>query len=191
MQVDDFCDNFGRAIEQLHPPDKNYSTTLTQRTDPKPQIRMEIRSVGEIIQFLGDLMAYQEAIQAYRHTPATNAPRSDISQLNPVVTFGFCAYSSEPHCGDYFFNVRGDADIEDYRFALSYRGQRYYVPRYSRPDQWQSAGSAPCSQATSIPGSDPSCIDHTLEVLAVVNQLIDLQRSAQDVQQTPYVSVLP
>jgi hypothetical protein len=24
-----------------------------------------------------------------------------------------------------------------------------------------------------------------------VNQLIDLQRSAQDVQQTPYVSVLP
>ncbi len=75
--------------------------------------------------------------------------------------------------------------------SLSYRGQRYYVPRYGRPDRWQSAGSAPCSQAQSKPGSDPSCVDHTLEILAVVNQLTDLQRSAQDVQQTPYVSVLP
>ena len=190
-EVANFCDNFGRAIEQLHPRDPAYTDTLTQPADPKPQIRMEIRSVGEIIQFLGDLMAYQEAIQAYDKAPVTNPPRLDISMLNPVVTFGFCAYSSEPHCGDYFFNVRGDDDSEDYRFTLSYRGQRYFVPRYSRPDQWQSAGSAPCSQAQSKPGSDPSCIDHTLEVLAVVNQLIDLQRSAQDVQQTPYVSVLP
>jgi hypothetical protein len=65
------------------------------------------------------------------------------------------------------------------------------VPRYSRPEQWQSTGQAPCSQAQSRPGSDPSCVDHTLEILAVVNQLTDLQRSAQDVQQTPYVSVLP
>jgi hypothetical protein len=188
-QVGDFCDNFGRAIEQLHPPDNNYSATLTQPSDPKPQIRMEIRSVGEIIQFLGDLMAYQEAIQAYDQAPATNSPRTDIARLNPVVTFGFCAYSMEPHCGDYFFNVSSEEDNS--RFSLSYRGQRYYVPRYGRPDRWQSAGSAPCSQAQSKPGSDPSCVDHTLEILAVVNQLTDLQRSAQDVQQTPYVSVLP
>jgi hypothetical protein len=191
-QARDFCGNFGRVIEQLHPWDKTkYATRLTQPTDPKPRIRMEIRSVGEIIQFLGDLMAYQDAIQAYRQAPGTNSPRPDISQLNPVVTFGFCGYTSEPHCGDYFFNVQSDQESEDYRFSLYYRGQRYYVPRYSRPDQWQSGGSAPCSQAISKPGSDPSCIDHTLEVLAVVNQLIDLQRSAQDVQQTPYVSVLP
>ena len=107
------------------------------------------------------------------------------------MTFGFCGYSAEPHCGDYFFNVGNDQEAEDARFSLYYRGQRYYVPRYSRPEQWQSEGLAPCSQARSKPGGDPSCIDHTLEVLAVVNQLIDLQRSAQDVQQTPYVSVLP
>jgi hypothetical protein len=189
-EVDDFCDNFGRAIEQLHPPDKHFTATLSNPKDPKPQIRMEIRSVGEIIQFLGDLMAYQEALQAYDQNPGASAPRSDIALLNPVVTFGFCAYAAEPHCGDYFFNVRSDAE-ETYRFALSYRGQRYYVPRYSRPEQWQSTGQAPCSQAQSRPGSDPSCVDHTLEILAVVNQLTDLQRSAQDVQQTPYVSVLP
>jgi hypothetical protein len=189
-EVKNFCDNFGRAIEQLHPPEKQYTEMFGNPQDPKPQIRMEIRSVGEIIQFLGDLMAYQEAIQAYDKEPGTNPPRVDISLLNPVVTFGFCAYSSEPHCGDYFFNVRSDGE-ESYRFALTYRGQRYYVPRYSRPEQWQSIGIAPCSQGTSRPGSDPSCVDHTLEILAVVNQLTDLQRSAQDVQQTPYVSVLP
>jgi hypothetical protein len=189
-QVDNFCENFGRAIEQLHPPDKEYTATLSNPKDPKPQIRMEIRSVGEIIQFLGDLMAYQEAIQAYNEAPGTSPTRIDISKLNPVVTFGFCSYAAEPHCGDYFFNVNGD-DEENYRFSLNYRGQRYYVPRFSRPEQWRSNGLAPCSQATSKPGSDPSCVDHTLEILAVVNQLTDLQRSAQDVQQTPYVSVLP
>jgi hypothetical protein len=190
-QVQQFCGNFGRVIEQLHPQDKTKYPTLLTAGAPKPRIRMEIRSVGEIIQFLGDLMAYQEAIQAYKDAPAAGAPRADISRLNPVVTFGFCGYTSEPHCGDYFFNVRADEDSETSRFSLYYRGQRYFVPRYSRPDLWQAPTAAPCSGSTSKPGGDPSCIDHTLEVLAVVNQLIDLQRSAQDVQQTPYVSVLP
>ena len=57
----------------------------------------------------------------------------------------------------------------------------------SAPTRPDTGPQTPASK----PGSDPSCIDHTLEVLAVVNQLIDLQRSAKDVQQTPYVSVLP
>jgi hypothetical protein len=156
---------------------------------------MEIRSVGEIIQFLGDLMAYQEAIQAYHHSSSIATPRPDIEALNPILTFGFCGYLAnkvlDPHCGDYFFNISSTSGDEDSRFSVRYRGQTYYVPRYSLPDQWQKAENAPCSVGTDKPGKDASCIDHTLEVLAVVNQLTDLQRSAQDVQQTPYVSVLP
>jgi hypothetical protein len=151
---------------------------------------MEIRSVGEITQFLGDLMAYQEAVRAYKGGQAA----SDGVKLNSVLTFGYCAtdVSPDPHCGDFFFNVSATNDTEESRFSVRYRGQTYSVPRFSRPDQWQAAGSTPCSKADSRPGVDPSCIDHTLEVLAVVNQLTDLQRSAQDVQQTtPYVSVLP
>ena len=190
-RVGDFCARFGRVIEQLHGPDKEGEPTLTKATDPKPQIRMEIRSVGEIIQFLGDLMAYQETLQAYSAAPGGQAPRIDISKQNPILTFGFCGYASEPHCGDVFFNISNGEDTDNYRFSVRYRGQQYFVPRYSRPEQWQAVGATPCSQPGSKPGSDPSCIDHTLEVLAVVNQLIDLQRSAKDVQQTPYVSVLP
>jgi hypothetical protein len=194
QRVTDFCTSFGWMIEQLHAPDKD-EKRLTTSADPKPRIRMEIRSVGEIIQFLGDLMAYQEAIQAYQHASSITAPRSDIKALNPVLTFGFCGYLAnhalDPHCGDYFFNISSTGDSEDSRFSVRYRGQTYYVPRYSLPDQWQTAESAPCSGSDAKPGKDASCIDHTLEVLAVVNQLTDLQRSAQDVQQTPYVSVLP
>ncbi len=151
--------------------------------------------MGEIIQFLGDLMAYQENLQAYRSAPKGVQARVDVAKLNPILTFGFCAYASEPHCGDVFFNVSGglpeSAEVDDYRFSVRYRGETYFVPRYSRPESWADVKSTPCSQPDSRPGSDPSCIDHTLEVLAVVNQLIDLQRSAKDVQQTPYVSVLP
>jgi hypothetical protein len=194
QRVKDFCTSFGRMIEQLHAPELG-EVTLTKSTDPKPRIRMEIRSVGEIIQFLGDLMAYQEAIQAYQHSSSITTPRPDIEALNPVLTFGFCGYLAnqalDPHCGDYFFNISSTSGAEDSRFSVRYRGQTYYVPRYSLPDQWQKAENAPCSAGTDKPGKDASCIDHTLEVLAVVNQLTDLQRSAQDVQQTPYVSVLP
>jgi hypothetical protein len=194
-QVADFCTRFGRVIELLHGPEKTGELTLTKPTDPKPQIRMEIRSVGEIIQFLGDLMAYQEAIQDYRDSASNRTPRADIMKLNPILTFGFCGYLAnngpDPHCGDYFFNISSNSDSEDSRFSVRYRGQTYHVPRYSRPEQWQNQETAPCSGSDARPGKDASCIDHTLEVLAVVNQLTDLQRSAQDVQQTPYVSVLP
>ena len=193
-RVADFCTRFGRVIEQLHGPEKGEGT-LTTSADAKPQIRMEIRSVGEIIQFLGDLMAYQEAIQAYQDSSANKTPRGDIMKLNPILTFGFCGYlankAPDPHCGDYFFNISSTGGSEGSRFSVRYRGATYYVPRYSRPDQWQTEESAPCSKEKAKPGEDASCIDHTLEVLALVNQLTDLQRSAQDVQQTPYVSVLP
>jgi hypothetical protein len=192
--VDDFCTRFGRVIEQLHGPEEGEGT-LTKATDPKPQIRMEIRSVGEIIQFLGDLMAYQEAIQAYQDSSDNKTARADIMKLNSILTFGFCGYlanqAPDPHCGDYFFNISNTSGAEGSRFSVSYRGQTYYVPRYSRPDQWQSEEAAPCSRDNAKSRRDASCVDHTLEVLAVVNQLTDLQRSAQDVQQTPYVSVLP
>ncbi|HTB67660.1 MAG TPA: hypothetical protein VK727_15655 [Steroidobacteraceae bacterium] len=193
-RVTDFCTSFGRMIEQLHVPDKD-EKMLTTQADPKPRIRMEIRSVGEIIQFLGDLTAYQEAIQAYQHSSNNKSSRPDIMALHPILTFGFCGYlvnqGLDPHCGDYFFNISSTSGSEESRFSVRYRGQTYYVPRYSLADQWQNAELAPCSGGDAQPGKDASCIDHTLEVLAVVNQLTDLQRSAQDVQQTPYVSVLP
>jgi hypothetical protein len=33
--------------------------------------------------------------------------------------------------------------------------------------------------------------DHTLEVLSIVHQMVDLQKSAKDIRETPYVQVLP
>jgi hypothetical protein len=142
-----------------------------------------MRSVGEIIQFLGDLLQYQETLEATQKMHPTAA-----SSLNRTLTFGYCPEESDrPGCGDVFFNLRHDSC--NVRFSLTYRGRKYAVPNYDPPrdetcpaDEATPAGAPPA-------GAPPK--NHTLEVLAVVNQLIDLQKSAQDIRETPYVQVLP
>jgi hypothetical protein len=58
------------------------------------------------------------------------------------------------------------------------------VPNYNPPQSDACQSSAARVQSTN--GKD-----HTLEVLSVVHQMVDLQKSAQDIRETPYVQVLP
>jgi hypothetical protein len=150
--------------------------------DPQKGLRLEIRSVGEIIQFLGDLLEYQEKLASFKK----QNPSVEIF-LNDPVTFGYCANGNDtPGCNDIFFNLHSDSC--NARFTLSYRGKSYSVPNYNPVPQ--STGPFCSSSESAEPGAY-SARDHTLEILAAVHQLIDLQKSAQDIRETPYVQVLP
>jgi hypothetical protein len=137
---------------------------------PKVELRLHIRSVGEIFQFLGDLVYYQDEIQ--RHMASGTA----TMKLNSPVTFGYCADDASPGCGDVF--LRLDGERCDARFSVSYRDREYHVANFN-------ADTTGCSS------SGATGRDHTLEVLAVLHQLIGLHRSAADIRQTPTVQVLP
>jgi len=101
------------------------------------------------------------------------------------VTFGYCLdQSAAAGCADIFFNLRHDSC--NARFTLSYRNRRYSVPNYNPPE-----GGVFCSSAELVQANATPARDHTLEVLAVVHQLVDLQKSAGDIKQTPYVQLLP
>jgi hypothetical protein len=159
----------------------NYCTRLNGfiKKPDDMQLRLEIRSVGEIIQFLGDLLQYQEELKSFQ------TGHADVRlELHDPVTFGYCkdaaARSANPACDDVFFNLRRDTC--NTRFSLNYRGTRYAVSNYNIPN----GESCPSGDGTSS-----SVRDHTLEVLAIVHQLVDLQKSAKDIRETPYVQVLP
>jgi hypothetical protein len=176
-----YCGQFNRFIDALG------AASTPGASPPKTSLRLEIRSVGEIIQFLGDLLEYQEQLDILQH----RSPPVSLKLHDPV-TFGFCldipASEETAGCDDIFFNLRHD--ICNSRFSLTYRGERYSVPNYAGPNA-SSQRASYCANAD-IPGSSTDAPrDHTLEVLAVVHQLIDLQKSAQDIRETPYVQVLP
>jgi len=138
-------------------------------------VRLEMRSVGEMIQFLGDLLEYQERLAGI----LAKAPQF---KLNEPLTFGYCPDQPSAGCGDVFFNLLSNTCNS--RFAVEYRGRIYAVPNYS------PAVDEACEASGSFV-SGPRGADHTLEVLAVVHQMVDLQKSAQDIRETPYVQVLP
>ena len=134
---------------------------------PRMELKLYIRSVGEIFQFLGDLLHYQEEVK--RHTEAHPAVK-----LNSPVTFGYCGDTPEPGCDDIFLRV--DAPQCNSRFSVSYREQTYHVGNFD-PN--------PCAL-------EPNARkDHTLEVLSVLHQLVGLHRSGADLRSTPAVQVLP
>jgi hypothetical protein len=137
---------------------------------PKVELRLHIRSVGEIFQFLGDLVYYQDEIQRQL------ASGTATMKLNSPVTFGYCADDPSPGCSDVF--LRLDGDRCDARFSVFYREREYHVANFN-VDTTGCSGSAPMGR------------DHTLEVLSVLHQLIGLHRSAADIRQTPAVQVLP
>jgi hypothetical protein len=145
-------------------------------------IRLEMRSVGEMIQFLGDLLEYQDELAGvFGHDTTARQLK-----LNEPLTFGYCA--DEPPglgrvgCDDVFFNL--PSDTCNSRFAVTYRGRTYAVPNYEPP------GTDAC-QTGEASRRSTNAKDHTLEVLSVVHQMVDLQKSAQDIRETPYVQVLP
>lgn len=144
---------------------------------PKLELRLFIRSVGEIFQFLGDLLYYQEELG--RHLEENPQP---AIKLNTPVTFGFCGDHPEPGCDDVI--VRLDADPCNARFSLTYRDREYNVGNFDPPggNYRGGLGCRPDLNARK---------DHTIEVLGVLHQLVGLHKSATDVRSTPTVQVLP
>jgi hypothetical protein len=140
---------------------------------PRLELRLYIRSVGEIFQFLGDLVQYQDEVK--RQLEAN--PRTPL-RLNTPVTFGYCGDTPTPGCDDIFFRLDGQAC--NARFSLDYRNHSYFVANYNPP---------PSGNACNLPHPLPR--DHSLEVLAVLHQLVGINKSASDVKATPFVQVLP
>jgi hypothetical protein len=140
---------------------------------PKLELRLYIRSVGEIFQFLGDLVQYQDEVRS--HLDAN--PKTPL-RLNTPVTFGYCGDHPTPGCDDIFFRLNGDAC--NARITLDYRDRQYFVANYNPP----VSGNA-CNLPQPLPR------DHSLEVLAVLHQLVGINKSAADVKSTPFVQVLP
>jgi hypothetical protein len=168
-----YCELFNGLISGNVTEDKNHPNA-------KIEIRFEIRSVGEMIQFLGDLLEYQEELATVLRN------NSGQLRLHDPVTFGYCddqeSASQSAGCNDVFFTL--PADSCNSRFSVRYRGRTYAVHNYNPPE-----GDKCQIEAPNIPGAPGR--DHTLEVLSVVHQMVDLQKSAQDIRETPYVQVLP
>jgi hypothetical protein len=135
-----------------------------------------MRSVGEIFQFLGDLLHYQDEIQRF-----LDRNRELNLKINTPVTFGYCADQPAPGCNNIFFRL--DEEPCNARFMLRYRDRKYFVANFDPPAE--ALQSNKCS-----PGYVPRR-DHTLEVLAVLHQLVGLNKSAADIRATPTVQVLP
>src|SRR5262249_11263238 len=77
---------------------------------PKLELKLHIRSVGEIFQFLGDLLHYQDEVKRYA------GGRTSPIRLNTPVTFGYCPDDRSAGCDDLFFRLDGDPDTA--RFSL-------------------------------------------------------------------------
>ena len=144
---------------------------------PRRELRLFIRSVGEMFQFLGDLLYYQEELR--KHLDETPQPGL---KLNTPVTFGYCGDIPEPGCDDIF--IRLDGDPCNARFSLAYRDKEYYVANFDPPGNTYRQGLNCRPEYTARK-------DHTIEVLSVLHQLVGLNKSATDVRSTPSVQVLP
>jgi hypothetical protein len=180
-QQSTYCAQFNRFLASTDTADE------TRKSKFKTELRLEIRSVGEIIQYLGDLLEYQDELGGFlRENPVAKM------KLNNPLTFGYCADekagSASAGCADIFFNLRHDSC--NARFTLTYRNKKYSVPNYNSPDASTREGAS-CSVAEASGAGVARAKDHTLEVLSVVHQLVDLQKSAQDIKETPYIQVLP
>jgi hypothetical protein len=143
---------------------------------PKLELKLHIRSVGEIFQFLGDLLQYQDEIQKH-----LDQNREVNLKINTPVTFGYCGDNPTPGCDDIF--IRLDDDPCNARFTLTYRDKLYSVANFSH--------SGGVNRPNICRSDYVARRDHTLEVLSVLHQLVGLNKSATDIRSTPFVQVVP
>ncbi len=143
---------------------------------PKRELKLHIRSVGEIFQFLGDLLHYQEEIQKY-----LDKNRGSNLKINTPVTFGYCGDHPTPGCDDIF--LRLDDDPCNARFTLIYRDRQYSVANFSPSGEMRHSNLCRSDHVVRK--------DHTLEILSVLHQLVGLNKSATDIRATPFVQVVP
>ena len=167
-QASRYCEIYNR-IARVTPPVRDADGY------PKLEVRLHIRSVGEIFQFLGDLLHYQDEVRHYLSDPQVK------QKLNTPVTFGYCPDDPGPGCNDIFFRLDGDPG--NARFTLTYRDREYAVANINSLD------SAPRRDGSSGAGNAQQK-DHTLEILSVLHQLVNLNKSAADIRATPSVQVL-
>ena len=156
----------------------HFTTTEAAKTSdvyPKQQLRLHIRSVGEIFQFLGDLLQYQDEVKHY-----LERNRELNLKLNTPVTFGYCGDAPSPGCDDIF--IRLDGEPCNARFTLTYRDRQYSVANFS------PAGD---TRINNCRAESVAQRDHTLEILSVLHQLVGLHKSATDIRATPVVQVVP
>lgn len=172
-----YCEFFGPNDEQ----------TLDME---KFNVKFTIRSVGEMIHFLGDLLYYQEALKSDSSLKSnTVAGQPAHHDLHNPVTLGYCRddppTSEEDARGtsDILFNVSGD--MANARFTVPYRDKTYSVGNYLTTPTTSDMKTAVCRNAH----TDRK--DHTLEVLSVVQALTNLHQSATDIRTTPAVQVVP
>jgi hypothetical protein len=130
--------------------------------DNAVSLKFNLRSTGDIVHFLGDLLYLQN------NPPSTqpDAQNGAIISRNIPVTLGYCA-ENDPSCtnnGGTLFNlIEGKKDGP---IVVPYRDHNYAV-------------------------ANDNDRDHTLEVLSIVTQLIGLNKSAKDLTTTPTVQVVP
>jgi hypothetical protein len=130
---------------------------------PTYELNLQIRSVGEIIQFLGDLVELQQAVPAGKG-------------VNNPITLGYCSDVLDIGCNDILFTATSEESRA--RLRLTYRGRDYAIGEFADYTRPRLERLAPFK-------------DHSIEVLAVLNQLIGLHRSADDVKPTPSVRLIP
>jgi hypothetical protein len=137
-------------------------------------IQFNVRSVAEMVRFLGDLLYYQETLQkpdAYHNIPVTigyDYEGLHNEGLPENVQPKYIKNGGNGDCdlrdGGCLFQV--DEGNDPARIRVKYHGKSYAVAK-----------------------QDPKY--HSLEVLSVVNQLINLNKSATDLRTTPTVEVVP
>jgi hypothetical protein len=125
------------------------------KSDCSATLKFAIRSAGDVVHFLGNLVYLQE-----------NNPLPKNELHNPI-TLKYCAReTADCSEGGALFNIVRERQASPGRLRVPYRGDYYTVPN-----------------------ATPA--DHTLEVMAITAQLINLNKSAKELRSTPTVQIVP
>jgi len=129
--------------------------------NPNVSLRLSLRSVGEMFQYLGDVVYYEENLATHPQ-PGRNQNLT-LGYCDPARSLENCDSNS----GGFLFRLMHEADPAiNARLMITYRGERYYL-------------------------ASDSLNDHSLQVIAILNQLVNLNKSASSLNVTPYVQALP
>lgn len=152
-------------------------------------LHFSIRSVAEMIHFVGDVEYYQERMRAIYMKDGK--PIVDYHHNNPLTlgwseaihppASGLPARPGEPDApgsdtcdyrdGGCLFRLNGKAGVP--RFTVAYGGKSYTV-----------------NQSDPEAVDKPQPVDHSLEVIALLNQMVNLNKSASEIRTTPLIQVL-
>ncbi len=135
-----------------------------KNVDSTPQVYIYVRSVEAVFQYLGSMLNYAKDIRAIP------------------------------------FYIDKDRPAKP-RFNVYYHGARYYVSESRPPQEFCVSGNTEagpnsslnpdCSHLGTGAGSEADRGDQTLFVLSVLNQLLNLHKTASEIRTTPAVQAVP